>query len=100
MGGSATDVNLVPLSRIVDCQVKTSTTPGTPVYLVATNVGCSSICVKALSTNSGLVNVGKLGAVNFELGSKESITLDIDNIRDIQIDVTVSGEGVCWIALG
>lgn len=98
--GSGVDVNIEPLSRIVIAGVKTSTTPATPVRLVATNTRCASLCIKAKSTNAGTVKLGGTsGTCLFELAKGESLSLDIDNIYDVYMDVTNSGDGVTFIAL-
>ena len=98
--GSGTDVNLMPLQRIVITGTKASTTPATPVRLVATNTTCASLCIKAKSTNAGTVKLGGTSATClFELGKGEAVTIDIDNVYDIYMDVTNSGDGVTFIAL-
>ena len=98
--GSGTDVCLQPLQRIVITGTKSSTTPATPVRLVATNLVCASLCIKAKSTNAGTVKLGgSASTCLFELAKSESVTIDIDNVYDIYMDVTNSGDGVTFIAL-
>ena len=100
---AASDVNLVPLTRISGHNQKTVTTAGTEQRLSATSILCSSIVVKALSTNTGLIYVGNSSSVastnGFVLSASESIAMDIDNVQDVWIDSSVNAEGVSWIAI-
>lgn len=98
-----TDVNLVPLKRISSYGQETVTTSGTEVQLVASSTPCSSIVIKALSTNTGSIAIGSNSSVTvsngFLLVANESVSLDLDNVQDVYIDTTVNGEGVSWIAI-
>jgi len=80
---------------------KTVTTAGTAEALAA-STACLSVTVKALSTNTGNVYVGgaAVAAANgYIIQSGESISLDIDNLADIYLDVDVNGEGVSYLGV-
>ena len=98
-----TDVNLVPLKRVVSYGQKTVTTAGTEVQLVASSTVCSSVTIKAIYNNTGYIAVGSNSSVTmangFLLSPNESISLDVDNVQDVYIDSSVSAEGVSWIAI-
>lgn len=100
---AASDVNLVPLKRVVSYGQKAVTTSGTEVQLVASSTPCSSLVVKALAANTGKIYVGSNSSVTtsngFELNAQESVSLDVDNVQDVYIDAGVNGEGVSWIAV-
>lgn len=84
---------------------RTVAVAGTPVAL-GSSTGTDSVAVTALSSNSGVVCVGsktvKAEAANrtgTPLGPGQSMTLDTDDLADVFIDATVSGEGVSWTAV-
>lgn len=61
----------------------------------------SSITIKALSTNTGLIYVGintVASANGFQLSAGDSISLDITSLNLLYIDSQVSAEGVSFIA--
>lgn len=101
--GSAAATSSVPVtdSRTSLGSAKTTvTTAGTRVQL-GTNT-CSSITIKALSTNTGLIYVGTSTVASsngFQLSAGESISLDITNTNLVYIDSAVNGEGITsiWI---
>ena len=80
--------------------VKTVTSAGTDVALAASTV-CKKVDVQAQTDNTGLIAVGFTGVDATEatgtgviLYPGDSYSLEIDNLADIFIDSTVSGEGV------
>tara|TARA_R110000868_G_scaffold145660_1_gene365979 strand:- start:814 stop:1137 length:324 start_codon:yes stop_codon:yes gene_type:complete len=80
--------------------VTTVTTAGTDVVL-ASSTAAKWVIVQAQTDNTGWIAVGATGVdatvatgTGILLGAGESITLPIDNLADIFIDSTVSGEGV------
>jgi len=76
------------------------TTAGTRVQLASN--ACSSVTVKAKSTNTGLIYVGgsSVSSSNgFILSAGDSISIDITNTNLLYIDSSVNGEGVSFIFL-
>lgn len=83
--------------------VKTVTTAGTDVVL-AGSTACKKVTIQAQTDNTGLIAVGTSGVDATEatgngiiLYAGDAIELEIDNLADIYIDATVSGEGVRYI---
>lgn len=80
--------------------VTTVTTAGTDVVL-ASFTAAKWIVIQAQTDNTGFIAVGATGVdatvatgTGVLLGAGESVTLPIDNLEDVYIDSTVSGEGV------
>lgn len=80
--------------------VKTVTTAGTDVVLAA-STAAKWVTVQAQTDNTGYVAVGASGVdatvatgTGVLLAAGETITLPVDNLADVYIDATVSGEGV------
>lgn len=83
--------------------LKTSTSVGTGVVLASTTAA-KWVTLQAYRSNTGFVAVGGSAAVNasatagtgngLNLAAGESATFPIDDLADIFIDVTISGEGV------
>lgn len=76
------------------------TTAGTDVVLTTTTVAKKAI-IQAQTDNTGAIAVGASGVdatvatgTGLLLYAGDFITLDIDNLTDIYIDATVSGNGV------
>lgn len=60
----------------------------------------ANLKIKALSGNSGIVYVGDstVGTGSgFELQSGEEVTLKVDDVANVYIDVGTDGDGVSWI---
>lgn len=80
--------------------VTTVTTAGTDVVL-AGSTACKRALIQSQTDNTGLIAVGATGVDATEatgtgiiLYPGDSVTIDIDNLADVFIDSTVSGEGV------
>jgi len=80
--------------------VKTVATAGTDVALAASR-SARWVIVQAQTDNTGLIAVGTSGVDATEatgtgvaLNPGESVTLPADDLANIYIDATVSGEGV------
>lgn len=80
---------------------KDSTTVGTPVQMTSREIVCSSITIKAKAANTNPVFVedGAVTGAPFPLAAGETVTLPVNRVDTILIDVTTSGEGVNWIAV-
>lgn len=80
--------------------VKTVSTAGTDEVL-AGSTSCKKVVIQAQTDNTGLIAVGANGVdatvatgTGILLSAGDSIELEIDNLSDIYVDSTVSGEGV------
>lgn len=81
----------------------TVATAGTRVALEASSTPCSSLCVHALSSNTGLIYLGNstVAAANgYQLGPGDAVALDISDVSTAFIDSAVNGEGVTFMAIG
>ncbi len=81
---------------------KTSTSVGTGVA-IATTTAAKWVTIQAYRSNTGFVAVGGSGVnasatagtgTGLNLAAGDSATFPIDNLADVFIDVTISGEGV------
>lgn len=84
---------------------KVVTTAGTRVTL-ASSTACKQVAITAETDNTGLIVVGGSTVVatlatrqGVPLNPGDTITLDIDNLADINLDSTVSGDGVTFLYL-
>jgi len=80
--------------------VRTVTTAGTDVALAASTTA-KIVIVQSQTDNTGLIAVGGSGVDATEatgtgiiLYAGDTVTLPVDNLADVYIDATVSGEGV------
>jgi hypothetical protein len=84
---------------------KVVTTAGTRVAL-ASSTACKEVVITAETDNTGIVAVGAAGTViaalatrtGIPLNAGDSIVLQTDNLADIGLDSTVSGDGVTFMA--
>ena len=71
--------------------------------LAPSSVPCQSVCVKALSTNTGIIYVGKdtnVTAINgFELGAGESVSFDFDDVTDVWVIASIANQKACYIGV-
>lgn len=76
---------------------------GTPEALNGGSaLSVESLTVKALRTNSGNVFVGGSGVTSsngFILSPGDSVSLDIDDVAVVFIDVESNGDGVSWLGV-
>jgi hypothetical protein len=97
-GGTGTSTNAT-----IGDGLKLVTTAGTREALAA-STACKSVCITARSTNTGTVVVGGTTVVaasgatrrGTPLSPGDSVSIDIDNLNDVNVDVTVNGEGVVY----
>lgn len=90
--------DLNPLTGIASGQ-KTVTSAGTAEAL-AGSTACKSVTIKALHDNTNMVYVGTstVDSTNgFVLDAGETVSMDIDNLADVYIDVDTNSEGVSYI---
>lgn len=84
---------------------KIVTTAGTRVAL-ASSTACKEVVITAELDNTGVVAVGAAATVVASLSTRtgvplnagDSIVLQIDNLADVGLDATVSGDGVTYVA--
>lgn len=82
--------------------VKTVTTAGTDVPLVALSTPANWVIVQAQTDNTGGIAVGgsgvdatvATGTGIYLTASSAPVTLAVSNLEDVYIDSTVNGEGV------
>lgn len=80
---------------------KTVTTAGTRVTL-ASSTTVKSVTIKALDTNTGYIYVGDTTVAStngFQLAAGETVSLDLANLSTVNLDSSVSGEGVTYIGV-
>lgn len=80
---------------------KTVTTAGTRVTLASSQALITGVTIKALHANTGTIYVGSstVDSTNgFVLRADESIFLEVDNLNTVNLDCSVNGEGVTYIA--
>lgn len=82
---------------------KTVTTAGTRVTLVASTTPCKEVTITAMLANTGVVVIGGATVVASQstrqgtpLSAGDSLTIAIDDLVKINLDATVSGEGVVF----
>lgn len=94
------DINSQPTPSTVYSGQKTVATAGTAEALAASTT-VKSVVIKALYSNTGTVYVGDSSVsstTGIELAAGDSVALEIDDLSKIYLDVSVSGEGVSYIA--
>ena len=81
---------------------KTVTAAGTSEALGSGEIH-GLLYIKAIAANTGIIEVGSdatAEASGYQLSAKEELLMyNVEDLADIHIDATVSGEGVCWIRL-
>ena len=71
--------------------------------VIATTGTGNNWIIQALAANTGIVYIGDDGAGDvastngFELQAGFAVTINSQSLDHLWIDVSVSGEGVCWI---
>jgi hypothetical protein len=92
-------VNIAPYTILGNGQT-TVTTAGTAVQLSTGAI--KTVTIRALETNTGKIYIGTSSVTSsngFQLGSGETVSLDIASLGSIYVNSTVNGEGVSWITL-
>lgn len=80
---------------------KTVTTAGTRVTLASTTA-VKSVTIKALAANTGTIYVGNATVAStngFALAAGDTVSLDVSDLATVNIDSSVNGEGVTYIAV-
>lgn len=79
----------------------TVTTAGTRVALASSQAITSGVTIKALAANTGIIYVGNSSVAStngYQLSAGDSVFLEIANLNTVNIDSSVNGEGVTYLA--
>ena len=110
--GSATDVSTSSPLPVTSFSGITGIADGRKIVAAANaredlagSTACKQVILTAETDNTGLVVVGKNSTVvaaiatrrGIPLAAGDSLTLEIDNLADIGLDSTVSGDGVTFV---
>lgn len=75
----------------------------TAVQLTETPTACvKGVLVKAFSTNSGIVYLGKSGVTvdnGYELTAGETVVVEVDNVNKVYVIASAAGQKVSWIGV-
>ena len=96
----ANNVLILPYNSVYT-GVVTVASAGTAVVL-GVSTAIKSITIKAVGTNAGLIYVGTSAVTSsngFQLGAKDSISIDVSNLATIYINSQNNSEGISYIAL-
>ena len=95
------DVTSVAIPTTIYNGVKNVTTAGTRVTLASSQAILSGVTIKAKAANTGVIYVGD-GSVSsstgFALAASETVFLEVANLATVNLDSSVNGEGVTYIA--
>ncbi len=100
-GNLATLVAALAIPTTIYNGKKAVTTAGTRVTL-ASSQAVKSVTVKALAANTGTIYVGDgsvASTTGFALAAGESISLNLTNLATVNLDCSVSGEGVTYLGV-
>ena len=71
--------------------------------LAVISIPCKKgVLVKALSTNTDIVYVGKSGVTadtGYELTAGEAVSFEVDDVNKVFAVASVAGQRVCWIGV-
>lgn len=90
-------------STFIQSGVKLVTTAGTQETLAASSTPCNEVVIQALAANIGMVYVGGANIAageGVELDAREGLSLDIDDLLKVWVDVEMDGEGVSFVYIG
>jgi hypothetical protein len=93
------DVNIEPLGGIAGNDQETIGTSAVQLSS-AQSVPCACVIVTPLSTNTGILYVGKSGvttSTGFEL--VYPLALDVDNVQDVYAIASLAAQEICWLAV-
>lgn len=94
-------VDSTPASTVYEGQV-TVTTSGTRVQLSGSSVPIRSVCIKAMTANTGNMYLGDItvsSSNGYEMPSDTSVCIDINNLNLIYVDSSVNGEKVSYLGI-
>lgn len=96
------NVNVVDVAPTTIFNGKTTVATAGVRTTLAASQAVQSVTIKALSTNTGLIYVGNASVSStngFQLSAGDSISMDLANLNTINIDCSVSGEGVTYFGV-
>lgn len=79
----------------------TVTTVGTRVPLASSQAIASGVTIKALVANTGIIYIGNSSVASsngHQLAAGDSVFLEIANLNTVNLDSSVNGEGVTYLA--
>ena len=94
-------VDSTPASSVFEGQVSV-VTAGTRVQISGSSVPIRSVCIKALTANTGKMYVGTSSVSSsngYELPKDLSVCLDVNDLNLIWVNSSVNGEKVSYIAI-
>lgn len=94
-------VTVVALPTVIYNGQKNVTTAGTRVTLGSSQAILSGVTIKAKSTNTGLIYVGDASVASttgFILSAADTVFIEVANLTTVNLDSSVSGEGVSFMA--
>lgn len=94
-------VDATPATTIYEGQV-TVTTAGTRVQLSVSSVSIRSVCIKAMTANTGKMYIGDVtvsASNGYEMPNDSSICMEINNLNLIYVDSSVNGEKVSYLGI-
>ena len=77
---------------------KTVASSATP-EAVGTSQRIRAVMIQAKSTNTGDVRVGNSNSQDWRLDANDSVTIAVEDLADVYVDVDVNGEGVNFLAV-
>ena len=92
-----TGVNILPYTILGNGKITVSTPGSASALGVPTTT--ASITIRALASNTGKVYVGTASVSSsngFQLSPQETMSLDLNNLNKIWLDVDNAGEGVTY----
>jgi hypothetical protein len=90
-----------PLDGTIISDTQRSTGVNQWVPMAAASRGIEGVVVKALAANTGTIYVtGAEGNTDgYPLAAGESVSIATDNLLNVHIYVSVSGDGFAWLAI-
>jgi hypothetical protein len=79
----------------------TVTSAGSRVTLASSQAILNSVAIRALSTNTGIIYVGNstVASTNgLQLQAGDAVTIAVANLNTVNLDCSVNGEGVTYLA--
>lgn len=102
LGTITNNVNTVEVAPTTLLNGKTIVTTAGSRVALAPSTTCKSVTIKALATNTGTIYVGNSSvssANGYQLAAGDTVSLDISNLNTVNLDASVSGEGVTYLGV-
>jgi len=66
---------------------------------VGTSQRIRAVMLQAKSTNTGDVRVGNSASQDWRLDANDSVTIAVEDLADVFVDVDIDGEGINFLAV-